>query len=818
MKKLSLIFVLALAVVAGVAQTQFTATYTFGTGGNVQSFAYNGSPIGGINPGPMVKQGVTTVSSDGNFRASGWPTDPWSDTGKYIGFTISAKPGYKFTINTITFGIGRNADGTRYTEWRGSNNNYGSSSVLTSYTVVPGITYHSSGLYAKMLENPDLDYGWTGIGITIPAIAAYQNVTTSCGFRMYMCGAETSSGTAGLQGPITITGTYSYIPSVEVSTTQLTGFTYQQGSGPSPAQSFTVTASGLYANHSVLVTALGGYEVSLTENGDYKTMLNVLSDGNGNVASTPVYVRLDPGLFADTYNCFVTAGYYAAIQGSSPPENFNIEKTIDCFGTVTQSPEYYVAFEKDYETKTYIGSGTVLLGTNELNGGLTYGLNWNMTDALIGTNSDNVINGKRSARLNGLGSMTMTQDKPNGAGLVSFCYRRYGTDNQVAWKVEYSTDQGTSWTQIGSTFTAIQPPNPRVIETFSANINKSRPVRIRIVRASTGGSTTDNQLNIDCIRVTHYYDFPAGVDKTVGNDQITVTGGNANYSIINTQTSPVPNSSNFTPSFHHCLTLLGSGPWTFSVTNQNANWIAYKQGDTWTTSPMTNGSGSITVPASRSTEIELLTGNGNDPTLPVTLSHFSATLTAQNYVQLTWVSQTETNLLGYNVYRGASAELSSAEKISELIGATNTSSPQTYIYLDKDVDQDGTYYYWLQNVDMDGTMGYHGPVSVVFTIGGNGGAPAIPSFTRLENAFPNPFNPSTTINYQLESAGLVKIDIYNTRGQILRSFEHRHAEAGHYGFLWDGRDSSGRELPSGVYLLKMRSGTYVGSKKVVLQK
>ena len=54
------------------------------------------------------------------------------------------------------------------------------------------------------------------------------------------------------------------------------------------------------------------------------------------------------------------------------------------------------------------------------------------------------------------------------------------------------------------------------------------------------------------------------------------------------------------------------------------------------------------------------------------LSHFSATMTAQNYVQLTWVSQTETNLMGYNVYRSDSDDLSSAAKISDLIGATNT--------------------------------------------------------------------------------------------------------------------------------------------------
>lgn len=213
-----------------------------------------------------------------------------------------------------------------------------------------------------------------------------------------------------------------------------------------------------------------------------------------------------------------------------------------------------------------------------------------------------------------------------------------------------------------------------------------------------------------------------------------------------------------------------------------------------------------------------VSGEVTDPTLPVELSHFSATMTAQNYVQLTWVSQTETNLMGYNVYRSDSDDLSSAAKISDLIGATNTSNAQTYIFYDMELDQEGTHYYWLQNVDMDGSSGFHGPASVFFTVGGNGGAPSIPKFTRLENAYPNPFNPSTTIRYQLKDAGHVKIGIYNTRGQLLQSFERNHSDAGHYGFIWNGCDSSGRELPSGVYLYRMSCGRYSETKKMVLQK
>lgn len=206
------------------------------------------------------------------------------------------------------------------------------------------------------------------------------------------------------------------------------------------------------------------------------------------------------------------------------------------------------------------------------------------------------------------------------------------------------------------------------------------------------------------------------------------------------------------------------------------------------------------------------------PTLPVELSHFSATMTAENNVQLTWVSQTETNVLGYNVYRSDSDDLNYALKISDLIEGTNTSTAQTYIYVDEELEQDGTYYYWLQSVDIDGTASYHGPASVVFSPGGQTGTPPIPLVTRLDNAYPNPFNPDTTIRYQLENPDKVKIDIYNLKGQIVRSFEQSHAAAGYYGVNWDGCDSSGKALPSGVYLYKMSSGSYKCAKKLVLQK
>jgi archaellum component FlaF (FlaF/FlaG flagellin family) len=205
-------------------------------------------------------------------------------------------------------------------------------------------------------------------------------------------------------------------------------------------------------------------------------------------------------------------------------------------------------------------------------------------------------------------------------------------------------------------------------------------------------------------------------------------------------------------------------------------------------------------------------------TVPVELSSFTATITAQNYVKLAWTSQSESNIMGYNLYRNESLDLSAAIKITDLIAGTNTSEAHTYTYLDQELEQTGTYYYWLQVSDLDGSSIYHGPINVVFSQGEEGGTPDIPFVTRLENAYPNPFNPNTNIRYQLEKPGDVKIDIYNARGQLVRSFSSYHAAAGYYQINWDGRDSSGKAVSSGVYQYKMTSGKYHSTKKMVLKK
>jgi len=213
---------------------------------------------------------------------------------------------------------------------------------------------------------------------------------------------------------------------------------------------------------------------------------------------------------------------------------------------------------------------------------------------------------------------------------------------------------------------------------------------------------------------------------------------------------------------------------------------------------------------------------GNDPTtLPVELSSFTATLTADMYVQIAWVAETETNHLGYNVLRNTDNDMDTAIQLNNGVisnGSAN-GTQVSYAFIDSEVDQGESYYYWLQSMDLGGTSVFYGPLSV--TISGQPGdpeVPLVPLVTRLMDAYPNPFNPSTNLRFDIKEAGKVTIDIYNTRGQKLRRLEKTYNHPGSYQITWDGKDAQGKELSSGVYIYRMNSGKYTSSKKIVLTK
>lgn len=230
----------------------------------------------------------------------------------------------------------------------------------------------------------------------------------------------------------------------------------------------------------------------------------------------------------------------------------------------------------------------------------------------------------------------------------------------------------------------------------------------------------------------------------------------------------------------------------------------------------------FTVPGVKADgDLEVVLPAAEGQTLPVEMSSFTAILTEELLVQLDWIVQSETENLGYNVLRSYAADLNQSIVVNSALISTGTANGTevTYKFVDAEVEMNTKYYYWLENVSLNGDVEYYGPVMA--TVGQAGDVPPVPTIplvTALLDAYPNPFNPVTTIHYLVKDGGDVKMDVYNVRGQVVKHFAATHAKAGHYRFVWDGKDTDGRSAASGVYFYRMTNGKFSSSKKMILMK
>lgn len=164
-----------------------------------------------------------------------------------------------------------------------------------------------------------------------------------------------------------------------------------------------------------------------------------------------------------------------------------------------------------------------------------------------------------------------------------------------------------------------------------------------------------------------------------------------------------------------------------------------------------------------------------------------------NYLMLTWDAIVGySGLIGYNVYENG-------VKINNNVVPVNQ-------YMDRFFEMDVEYCYTVTGVYNQGESMMSPEFCFTPTIIGiEDDIAALPEFFAVSQNFPNPFNPATTINFQLPQPSQVSLKIYNATGQLVKTLVHGEQPAGYFTETWNGTNDNGQAVGSGVYYYRLKT-------------
>lgn len=377
------------------------------------------------------------------------------------------------------------------------------------------------------------------------------------------------------------------------------------------------------------------------------------------------------------------------------------------------------------------------------------------------------------------------------AGTVEVWFGGAGTAAQGAVQVAKTVNQGASWTisqitlsgaymnTVASTSVApIDPSGSFYIAGNGAVPRKHDNSGLYIGNSSFVNASFTSSRGALKVFKTSAKEYLAAM--TYRPDPATAGNRNSNCYIYDVTNPAAPVTYGFTP-------LLSSG---VDLANASNGDVAIKD----------NGNGTFTV-------FVLGTDQGigayvtNTEPLPVELSSFTA-MNVNGKVELNWSTATEVNNLGFEIERASTDEMV-WEKIGFVEGAGNSNSPRSYSFIDAAAA--GKISYRLKQIDMDGRSEYSSVVEVV--------AKNTPEKCELMPNYPNPFNPSTSIKYNLAKAGNVMLKVHDVLGREVAVLVNGKQEAGLHSVTFDASN-----LTSGMYIARLYTDNFVKSIKMNLVK
>jgi hypothetical protein len=355
-----------------------------------------------------------------------------------------------------------------------------------------------------------------------------------------------------------------------------------------------------------------------------------------------------------------------------------------------------------------------------------------------------------------------------------------------------STNSGTSWSlkKTGLTNTVVQS---LTVNGFNIYAGTQGGVFLS-TNNGTGWTAKNNNL-------TNTYVLSLGMTGTkifagTSGGIFLSTNNGINWTDV---TNNLANTTVYAIAFSDTNIIVGTGGGVFLSTNQGINWTNTTNGlnNSWVWSLGVSGSDVFAGTVKAGVWTRPLSELG----LPVELTSFSA-YAKGDIISLYWETATEINNMGFNVER--SANKSDWTKIAYVQGNQNSTTIRAYSYLDKSVSKSGKYYYRLKQIDNNGSYKYSNIIEVDFIA---------PSVFNLSQNFPNPYNPSTMIKYQIPKSAFVNLKVYDILGKEVATLVNEDKVVGSYEINFDAS-----KLASGVYIYQLKANDFAASKKMILIK
>lgn len=435
------------------------------------------------------------------------------------------------------------------------------------------------------------------------------------------------------------------------------------------------------------------------------------------------------------------------------------------------------------------------------------------------------VNGEIHRNSNGFSTFSTTQisaNIPGGqpAGAWVTPYIMDPTNSAILYagydKVWKTTDRGNSWTSASQILSSTQKLRSLAIAPSNTNVLYAAD-QTNMWKTMDGGATNWTSVGLPSLsgNAITYIAVKNNDPNTLwftlggftnGAKVFESTNGGASWTNISAglPNLPVMTIVQYKIATDRNVLFVGTDRGVYVKDGAN-NWAAFN-----------NGLPNVVV-----TELEILYTGGTDKlragtygrglwetdidgALPIELFSFTGVF-KNNLILLNWTTETETQNYGFDIERKSKDDQASEwKKIGFVPGSGNSNSPKHYSFQDKSITY-GTYLYRLRQIDDNG----HHSVSNIIEISTG----SIPTEYALRQNFPNPFNPVTTILYQVKEEGLVQLKVFNLLGQEMTTLLNEVKPAGYYSLNFDASN-----LPSGVYVYSVQVNDFIQNRKMTLIK